>query len=187
MGAKPASGRHGAWCERRRIRLRTLTAYDPKEWTDLFVAGAGAGAALAGLVFVAVSINIERILKLPGLPERALATVLLLLTVVVVSITGLIPGQSSDALGVELLLEGLFFGALVTHQSVASLPERDGHLNWLMSRLLVAAIGTLPFAVAGASLLAEAGGGLYWVAGGIIGAIAGAVASAWVLLVEILR
>ena len=39
-----------------------VTAYDPSEWSELFVATAGASAALAGLVFVAVSINIERII-----------------------------------------------------------------------------------------------------------------------------
>ena len=55
-----------------------MTAYEPSEWTDFFVASAGASAALAGLVFVAVSINVERILQFRGLPERALATVLLL-------------------------------------------------------------------------------------------------------------
>jgi hypothetical protein len=50
-----------------------MFAYDPSEWTDLFVATAGASAALAGLVFVAVSINLERILSFRGLPERALS------------------------------------------------------------------------------------------------------------------
>jgi hypothetical protein len=53
-----------------------MTAYDVSEWTDFFVAGASASAALAGLVFVAVSINIDRILRIQGLPSRALATVL---------------------------------------------------------------------------------------------------------------
>jgi hypothetical protein len=42
-----------------------VTAYDPSEWADFFVASAGASAALTGLVFVAVSINIDRILRLP--------------------------------------------------------------------------------------------------------------------------
>ena len=54
-----------------------------------FIAAAGASAALAGLVFVAVSINIERILKFEELPPRAEMTLLLLITVLLVSIIGL--------------------------------------------------------------------------------------------------
>lgn len=87
-----------------------MFAYDPAEWTDLFVAAAGASAALAGLVFVAVSINIERILRFSGLPERALETLLLLVGVLIASIIGLIPGQGRAALGSELLAAALFFG-----------------------------------------------------------------------------
>jgi modulator of FtsH protease len=47
-----------------------MTAYQPEQWHDLFVATAGAAAALAGLIFVAVSINLEQILKYPALPPR---------------------------------------------------------------------------------------------------------------------
>ncbi len=82
-------------------------AYDVEAWSDLFVARAGAAAALTGLVFVAVSINIERILALPGVPERALQTLLVLLSVVIVSVFGLAPGQSDTAFGVELSASGL--------------------------------------------------------------------------------
>jgi hypothetical protein len=164
-----------------------VTAYDPSEWTDLFVASAGASAALAGLVFVAVSINIDRILGYEGLPDRALATVLLLLSVVLVSILGLIPGQSRTALGIELLAEGLGVTVVVAVLFVRSLPQRSAPRAWLVGRLGVGAIGTVPLIIGGASLLAAHGGGLYWTVGGIVGAIAGAVANAWVLLVEILR
>ena len=76
------------------------------EWHEMFVAAAGAAAALAGLVFVAVSINVERILSFHGLPERALQTILLLLAAVVVSLVSLIP-QSIEALAVELLVVGI--------------------------------------------------------------------------------
>jgi hypothetical protein len=93
-----------------------VTAYDPSEWHDLFVATAGASAALAGLVFVAVSINIERILRFPGLPERALETVLLLLAALLVSVVGLIPGQGHVALGIELLLVSLAIAAVIVRQ-----------------------------------------------------------------------
>jgi hypothetical protein len=51
-----------------------MTAYDATDWTEFFTASASASAALAGLVFVAVSINVERILQFKGLPERALAS-----------------------------------------------------------------------------------------------------------------
>ena len=51
----------------------------------------------------------------------------------------------------------------------------------------VGALATVPFVIAGLSLIAESGGGLYWVLAGIVGAILGGVTNAWVLLVEILR
>jgi modulator of FtsH protease len=165
-----------------------VTAYDPSQWTDLFVATAGASAALAGLVFVAVSINLEQILSYEGLPERALETILLLIGVLVVSILGLMPGQSAVALGLEMLMLGLGLIAAVFRLPAARDQETgDEPIRWRASRLGVRALGTIPFAIGGLSLVLEAGGGLYWVAAGVILAISGGVTNAWVLLVEILR
>ena len=163
-----------------------MTAYDPTEWHDLFVAVAGASAALAGLVFVAVSINIDRVLRYEGLPERALETVLLLMTVLLISFAGLIPGQSAAALGLELLFLALALGAAATRLPLGGGdPDEDpGHRR---ARWAIRALVVLPLAIGGASVLAEAGGGLYWVIAGISLAIVGAIANAWVLLVEILR
>jgi len=47
-------------------------------WTDFLVAAAGATGALVGLVFVGLSINLTRILALPGVSGRAAETVLLI-------------------------------------------------------------------------------------------------------------
>jgi hypothetical protein len=164
-----------------------MTAYDAGEWTDFFVAGAGASAALAGLVFVAVSINVERILRFQGLPERALATVMLLLSVVLVSLVALIPGQSRAALAAELLGLGLAFTVLILRLTSRSAAGRDAQRVHAVVHWLVVGLGTVPVVLGAVSLLAEAGGGLYWVAVGIVLATSGAVANAWVLLVEILR
>src|SRR6202000_238527 len=89
---RPESPPVRASAPRRAAYDRPMTvAYDPTEWHDLFVAVAGASAALLGLLFVAVSINLERILAYKGLPERALETLLLLLGVLLISIVGLMP------------------------------------------------------------------------------------------------
>jgi hypothetical protein len=51
-------------------------AYAPGTWHDFFVAAAGATAALSGLIFVAVSINLRAILaeeKKPAAPTSPAA------------------------------------------------------------------------------------------------------------------
>jgi hypothetical protein len=161
-------------------------AYDASEWTDLFVAAAGASAALAGLVFVAVSINIERILALEGVPDRALQALIQLLAVVVLSLLVLAPGQSNVALGLELLAVGLPL-SLVSGWLIGRALQPTGSTSPLDPRRAMAAAGTVPFVVSGVSLIVEAGGGIYWVLAGGIGALVGGVLNAWVLLVEILR
>jgi hypothetical protein len=163
-------------------------AYDPSEWSDLFVATAGASAALLGLLFVAVSINLERILAYEGLPERALETLLLLLGVLIVAIVGLIPAESTVVLGLELLFVAGVVAAIVLRLPGTRAQDTGREpTQWRLSRIAVRLMGTLPLVIGGLSVLLEAGGGLYWIAAGIVLAIVGAAANAWVLLVEILR
>jgi modulator of FtsH protease len=164
-----------------------LVAYEVSEWSDLFVAAAGAGAALAGLVFVAVSINLERILSEQDLPVRAVQTLMMLVIVVAISIVGLIPGQDRSALGIELLIVAGGYAAGLVRTSQLTLAAPSGPRTWLGLRLILLGISGAPLLIGSVSVLAESGGGLYWIAAGILGAIAGGVTNAWVLLVEIHR
>jgi hypothetical protein len=83
-------------------------------WEDFTAALAGACAVLAGLVYVAVSINIGRILRIRGLPGRAGESVILFLSALCQCAFVLLPYQSVRALGVELLATGIFTWAVLT-------------------------------------------------------------------------
>ena len=64
------------------------------DWNGYFTAQAGAFAALTGLVFVALSNNLKKILESPGLPGRAGEAVILLVEPVLIGLLGLLPHQA---------------------------------------------------------------------------------------------
>jgi len=158
-------------------------------WTDFFVAAAGASAALAGLVFVALSVNIQRILQYAQLPARAAATLGTLVLILICSMAALIP-QRTASLGLEILLFGIGGWLLevlsawrsATNGAKAGRPAREAALETLLGQIQV-----LPFIAGGTLLLNSRERGLYWVAAGIVATFVFSMVNAWVLLVEILR
>jgi hypothetical protein len=153
----------------------------------MFVAMAGAAAALTGLIFVAVSINLEQVLKFPALPPRAVETLSVLIGLLVLSVFVLIPGQSLTALGVEMLVLGLVMGTALLVKRIR-LPRAAGQpLTWTVTPVGVILAATLPMAAAGISVLVRGGGGLYWLVAALILGFSGAVLNGWILLVEIHR
>ena len=155
-------------------------------WSDLFVASAGASAALAGLVFVAISINVEDIVKNKGLPEMGVVTIMLLLGVLIVSLFGLIPEQSNQDLGIELLVMSIIWTAGIGRFAFRSLPD-ESNLERTVSRIGLPAFGTLPYLAGAVLLVSGSDTGMYFVFAGMIGAVIAAVMDAWILLVEIRR
>jgi hypothetical protein len=139
------------------------TAYSAADWTSFSVAAAGTAATLAGLLFVAVSINLTRILEYPSLPARAGQTLLLVATPLVTGLLVLVPRQPSTALASELLITGVAIGALqlaIDFRSVRA--EQETPVTWVVSRVFPAVVGCGCLVVAGGTLLAGSGGGLYW-------------------------
>lgn len=82
-------------------------------WSDFFVAETGASAALAGLLFVAISVNLARILDVPGLPERAGMVLVVLIQVLLISTCLLVPGQPVGLAGAEVLVIGALAWAAI--------------------------------------------------------------------------
>jgi hypothetical protein len=164
-----------------------MTSYQPESWHDLFVASAGAAAALTGLIFVAVSINLAQILKDRRLPIRAAETLAVLLGLMFLSVFVLVPRQSHAVLGGEIAGLGLVMAAILVPKRVRVPREANEPRAWSLVPLLVILGSTLPMLVAGISVLAATGGGLYWLVPELILGYAGAIINGWILLVEIQR
>jgi hypothetical protein len=163
-------------------------AYDTAGWVPYFAAMVGATAALTGLLFVAVSLNLDKIVKGPAfLPHRAAETLGTLLLVLYASALVLVP-QNVRALGIEILIGVLPLQFLILRSQLHYKRTREGDpVLWLVSRMSATAVCLVPALLAGVSLTAHWGGGLYWLVPMTILGIAGAVYNAWVLLVEIVR
>jgi hypothetical protein len=163
------------------------------EWHDFFLATSAAAGVLTGLVFVGVSINLEKIVLQSGsgLTGRAAEALILLLAVLTTSILLLVPGQSSSLMGVEVLaVGGAAYAWILTIQvlhlrtwstipSALRLP--------LVLRVTVAQISCIPTVIAGIALLTVGYDGLYWLVAGMVFSTLAAMFDAWVLLVEINR
>ncbi len=164
------------------------TAYAAGDWTAFGTATAAAAATLAGLLFVAVSINLARILEFPSLPARAGQTLMMFVTPLLTGVFLVVPGQLRAVLAAELIVTGLAIGSfqlVIDHRSVRA--EQGTPVTWLVSRVFPAAVSCGCLVVAGTSLLVEGGGGLYWLVPSVLAAIVFGLVNAWVLLVEILR
>jgi hypothetical protein len=161
-------------------------AYSSEPWHDLFVGVSGAAAVLTGLLFVSLSINLRQILGQAWLPRRAGLTLVLLFEALVIAILGLVPGQSSTTLAVELLIAGGAAWLFATAVFTVRRPAID-YRQAIVVNAVAAQLATLPVIVAGASLLVRRGGGLYWLVPGLILLLSVGVIYAWVLLIEILR
>lgn len=158
------------------------------EWNTFLAVQAGAAATLTGLVFVAFSINQSRIMAYPGLPERALESILQFLEVFLICTVALIPRQPERFLAMEVLSLGILFWIAQVVGLVGYLKLRTGHPRWwFVLRALFSQFAAVPFLVAGIALLVGAPGALYWLVPGFVFSFAAGIVSSWVLLVEILR
>jgi hypothetical protein len=162
-------------------------------WHDFFLAQATATATLTGLVFVGVSINLQKIVSDPrsGLAGRAGEALILLVAVLTVSVLGLVPGQGPGIIGAEILVVGLAACGWIVAIQLPRLREwgtmRADLRGPFVLRVVLGQVATLTLVIAGVAVLGVGPGGLYWLVVGTVFSILAALADAWVLLVEINR
>lgn len=160
-------------------------------WSEFNVAVAGAGAALGGLLIVALSVNIKTIAESRGLAARAAASIAGLILGVALACAALIPGQGSVGYGVQVLI-GTALCAIVVVRSALAV-KRDavqtGFGRYTAERVALFALPPAVFAVGGLLLVLAPHWplGLILVAVGTILAIVTTVLFSWIALVEVLR
>ena len=103
-------------------------------WNNFFFAQVGASAALVGLIFVAVSINLTKILSWAPLPDRAFEALLVLLSILITSSLMLVPEQPLALVGIEVLIVGLFTWVIVARINLRNYRKTDAQYRRLVLR-----------------------------------------------------
>lgn len=161
-------------------------AYQPESWTSLYLAVASAAAALAGLLFVALSLNLAKILKKSAHRERARQAMGGFISLLVLAILILIPGQSARLLGSELVVSSLIAAGIVLRLESQGFRDRSPgqRSGWLLG-VSVLNLGWLLGIISGVSLFIGRLGGLYWLIPTILIYLVWNLNNVWLLLVQV--
>ena len=166
-------------------------------WENFAVISGSAAGALTGLLFVAVSLNRDRIVGHSALRSEAGQTLVLFLLALLLSLLLVIPGTSPRLLGIVLVVVAVVSGAIliiIGRGKDDAARGRDGkaagddagegpedRLARLLDRVSPNLVAMVSIAVAG-SLEIAGDNGLYWLAAAVVLALGGGVINAWLFL-----
>ena len=158
-------------------------AYDSGAWHDFGVAFVSASAALLGLIFVVVSLHVRAVVDDPVLRHRAEIILGLLATTLAASAALLIPGQSREALGLELMPIALVYITLSSLATFRASHSPRGISRDRLARFFVGLLSAGLIFVGGLGLLVGALGGVYVVGSGVVLGVLIAMLATWMLFI----
>ncbi|MGO8947112.1 MAG: hypothetical protein ACLQUY_05510 [Ktedonobacterales bacterium] len=152
-----------------------------QDWDTFGTVAGGASGALIGLLFVAISLNRDRIIQHPALRASALQTLVLFMLPLVVSVLLVTPQQPSWLLGAEFILLGAITAVVLV---IAGRGKRilDTRLARVLDQVSPNNITTLLILITGGTLVAGHGGGLFWLVPTVLSALISGVVNAWLFL-----
>ena len=157
-------------------------------WENFFLGQLGASAALTGLVFVGISINLKKIMESSFLPNHALEAVVAFVSTLFIAFLMLIPQQSFLTYGIEVLFVGLLNWILVTYFHMDTLRKVPTTYRRDIVRIFVIyQMAALSFVAAGIIFLIWGANGFYWIVAASLLSYLAAFIDTWLLVVEINR
>ena len=162
-----------------------IDVYRPELWHDFFVMVGGGAGALTGLVFVAMSLNLEGIAKDATHRYRAIGTLTGFTAAFVICALVLMGGQNYRAIGIEWWIASVI--AMVVHVNgyMRAINIGKSSVGLRLNRLVVGTalyvaeiIGALFFTLGYVA-------GLYVAAVALISLLAFMITGAWLLLIGV--
>jgi hypothetical protein len=156
-----------------------------EHWHEFFVMVGGAAAVLTGLVFVAMSLNLERIVKEITHKSRAIGTLAGFTGVFVICALALAGDQSYQVLGIEWIITA-GIAAFIYVNGAFEARKRGRSVVGLTLIRLIFGTGLYVIEILGASMLVLGYvEGLYIAAFSMVVLLAYTITGAWLLLVGV--
>jgi hypothetical protein len=164
-----------------------VTTYTPELWHDFFVMVGGAAAALTGLVFVALSINLTTIANDATHRYRAIGTLNGYMSAFALCAIGLMQGQNDQALGLGWIAVAVY-ALIVYDYGIVKAQDQGRSRAGLISYRIFIGNALYVAQVAGATMLALGSDfGIYVASIALIASIAYTTTGAWLLLMGVHR
>lgn len=167
-----------------------IDAYRPEIWHDFFVVTGGAAAALAGLVFVAVTLHLRAITGHIGHRHRARTIVASLGQILIASLIMLIPTLDHVGAGIALAIVSgaLLYETLKSTVQIAPMLRRwrrDPIARTIAIRTTIGDVSMLMGFAGAIAVVAGNGLGLSLVGADMVMRFGLAIAGAWLLIVAV--
>ena len=157
----------------------------PEQWNNFFVMVGGGAAALAGLIFVAMSINHEVIMRNKTHKNRAINMLTGFSAIFMASSLALIGDQHLEALGFEWFVLWLIATVVFVRGYVIAIRAGMSYVGLNIPRLAGGTICYLAEVTSAIFLILGYGSGLYIAAVAIIVLFAFLISGAWLLMIGI--
>ena len=159
-------------------------AYVPDQWHDFFLMVGGAAAALTRLVFVALSLNLDVVVRDATHRYRAIGTMTNFAGIFVLCALALMGGQNSVAVGIEWLLVSTCAGSCMCTATYGRVPLAEVGTTWSTLRTVSGTGFYVAQVVGSIVLLLGATAGLYIAAVAMVILAGYSISGAWLLVVS---